>query len=587
MKTGIVSSIRKMRIVVLICIFFSSAGVMAYSEEKAGTLIGYMAIPDIVQTLNQIDKIAGAIDPSQFKPGAIKGQLGMLIGDPKFENIDRKNPLVIMVFYKPSVAQIPETGKDNFSYAVFIPAKDKARYQKVFESLNMMCAVKNDLLIVSNKKPPLASAQGEMDLYRKISVQKSKSDIRLLVKIDRVMTLFDKEIGMFVNQMQTMQNAEYDNPEQKKQMESFMSLGKLFMYGLLDMAAQSKDYQLDITLNEKMVLFSSEHSTIPGSALNRFYDGKAPEVNRCLALLPERGDLTYAGYFDMQRFKALIDSFIAGAVKRDPSIEKSIDKTLVEEYKNFLDYYLGQFALVYGFDKDIKFQMHLAANTDKSDSELLAMNEKFISIYNEAIKKLGPETAGLSTYVIKKNVRKSSGFDVHRYIFKMDYSKMMEEEKKSFHKMFGEEFSVEYAVSNGYVVASTNPKMLDKIIINTNSGGTTIELVAMKAFGPGMDSYIDFDIISFFEKIAAMDNSIKGNQQNSGLDETMKILKKINPEDRVIVASTKYSGGTSFNKYQVSMKMITDIAKFASEQMKAQKTTDQPVYVPEEHGSEE
>jgi len=587
MKKKLICSIGKNCITLLIMIIFLYTSTSVNAKDKTEKLLGYAVIPDIVQTLGVMEKIAAVIDPVKFKPGTLKGQIGIFLEDPKFENIDRKKPMVVMIFQQTPVNKATSSSRDNISFAVFFPAKDKIRYKKVFDRMNMSSVVKNNMLIISNKMPALTDAQKETDLYLKIAAQKQKTDIRFLLKIDTVMSTYSKEISGFTKIMQTMQEQQSQDIEQAKQNAPFIAMGKLFAYGILDIAMQSKDYQFDISLNEKNIIFSSEHSAKHGTPLNSFYDGEVQGVNQCLSLLPEKGDLTYAGYFDMKRFKTFLDSIVDGAMKKDPAIKKDLDLALIEEYKKFLDFYLGQFAVVYGFDKSSRLEIHLAASTNRSPEDHQAMNEKFIKLYNAAIEKMGNGTAGAATYTMKKNVRKSSGYDVHKYIFKMDYSKMSEQEKNLIQKMFGEEFSMEYAVANGYIVSSTNPQILDKIIINTGTGGSALELQSMKVFGPGMDSYMDFDVIGLVEKIAVLSKSQAGEESNPVIDDTMKMIKALSPEDRVITSSARYSKGTSYNKYQLSVKMITDMVKFFNEQKAKNYNNEQPAYTPESQGEGE
>ena len=346
MKTGLLSSIQRKYITPFICIMILFTGVTSYAQQKPGKLLGYVIIPDIVQTLGMMEKIAAVVDPVRFKPGALKGQMGAMLGDPKFENIDRTKPMVLMIFQQSPVNKAAGSSRENISFAVFFPAKDKARYKKVFDGMSMSSIVKNNMLIVSNKMPAVTDALKETDLYVKITAQKLKNDIRLLLKIDNVMSIYSKEIAGLTTILQSMEDQQSQDIEQKKQMAQFIALGKLFVYGMMDMADQSKDYQLDISLSEKNILFSSEHSAKPGTPLGSFYDGTAPGVNKCLALLPEKGDLTYAGYFDMKRFKDFLSSTVTGALKRDSSLSKDLDMNLIEEYKKFLDLYTGEFAFI-------------------------------------------------------------------------------------------------------------------------------------------------------------------------------------------------------------------------------------------------
>ncbi len=583
MKTESVNRLKKIFITAVSCIFLLGAGTAVNAQSKGSTLLGYIVIPDIGKTLEQIDKIASSIDPDRFKQGSIKMQAGMVLGDPALENIDRTKSSVIMFFHNPSNDKNAAKGLNDLAVAFLLPVKDKTRYKKVFDMMNLPNETNGDIVIISNKKTSMTCAQREMKLYRKISSQSASYDARLLVKIDSIMSVYNAEITMLMKQLQALN---LNNPEtdgQNEQQASLISLGKIVLYALLDLTSQTKDYQLDISFNEKTILFSSEHSTIPGSALSRFFDGSAPETNKCLMLIPEKDQLTYAGYFDMKRFRDLVDSLLAETVKRDPSMKNYISGTLLDAYRKYTELYLGEFALTYGFNSSSQLQMHLAASTDKSSGDFFEANDKFMAVYKEAMKKTGSGMTGLSDYTLEKNVRKSSGVDVHRYLIKMDNSKMKEEEKVMMKKMFGSEFSTEYAVSNGYIVASTNPKVLDRIISNTISGGSKVELLSMTAFGRGMDSYIDFDVISFFEKIYEQTVSMKAGGTKPEIDSTIKTLKKLSLEERTILSSSKYSKGSSFSRHQIPMKMITEIVKLVNEQKKKQTMLEESIEVPAEN----
>ncbi len=586
MKTESLSSLKKIFAASLTFILLICGGTAAHAQTKASTLLGYIVIPDAGKTLEQFDKIAGTIDPERFKPGSFKMQVGMMLGDPALENIDRTKPSVIMFFYNPSNEKNAQKGVNDLAVAVLLPTKDKTLYKRTFDAMGLANETNGDIAIISNKKTSLTCAQREMKLYRKIAAQTTACDVRVLMKIDSIMSVYNTEITMLMKQMQALTSGSTETSGLNEQQASFLSIGKIIIYVMLDLTAQSKDYQMDLSFNEKSILISSEHSTIPGSALSRFFDGNAPAANKCLALLPEKDQLTYAGYFDMKRFRDLVDNLLAEAIKRDPSLKKDINEALLDAYRKYTELYLGEFAVTYGFDNNGQLQMHLAAATDKTNDDFFAANEKFMTIYKETMSKVGGDAAGFSDYNVQKNFRKSGGVDVHRYVVKMDSSKLKDDEKAMMQKMFGKEFTTEYAVANGFIVASTSPKILDKIIANTISGGGKIELLSMKAFGTGMDSYVDFDVVSFFEKIYEQTVSMKAGEKNPDADKTMSMLKKLRLEDRTILSSSKYSKGSSFNKYQISMKMITDIAKFVNEQKKQSMIQEQSVEIPSESENE-
>lgn len=574
MKLRLSASTRKISAVLITGLLLLISGQSAYTNQKGGTLLGYAVFPDITKTLETLETVAAKIDPNQFRPGALKGQIGMMLNDPTLANIDRTKPLMVNVYYQPEAGNEAVKGVQSISYAAYIPAKNAANYKKVFDGMQMLSAVKGGVLVVSNKKPALDMALNGIDLYRKTSADRVKTDIRMLVKIDSIVSIFDKEISALVSQMQTLDLKQSGATGQQNQNDSIVALGKVFMYGILDMASQSKDYMLDISVNERALLFSSEHSAKPGTPLYNFFDGTPPDKNRCLPVLTAKGDMTYAGYFDMKRLNTLIDIIVTGAIKREPALKEKIDMALVNEYRNFIGYYLGEFAFVYGFDENLRLRMDVAATTNRSPESFITMNEKFFAVYGETLKKLSAGQGNLPEYKLEKNVRKSGGFDVHRYVLKMDYSAMSDTEKASMQKIFGGDFTTEYAVANGFIVMSSDPKTLDKMITNTATGGGVKEIQAMKSFIAGMDSYCDFDIAGFVKKIALMAGTVDGKEKDPEMQKTIDMLDKMSPEDRTLVMSSKYSKGTSFNRYQVSVKMLTDMAKYFKEQKAASTKTE-------------
>ncbi len=557
--------LRKASIAFFTFVMLLSSGIIFSAEKKTVTILGYAVIPDLVQTLEVLEKIAGAVDPVQFQPGSIKSQFGVVLNDPDFQNLDRTKPLVVMVFHKPSNDQAGGPGSDIY-YSVFLPAKDKAQYKKVLEAGNMLCEISGGNVIASNNKSALDMARGQASLYNKIAAQKAACNLRMLVKIDSVMKVYKREIDELMKQMQEFQNQQFENPEQQEQMALAGTLLKIYMHGIYELFAQSKDYQLDITLDENKIVFSSEHSTRPGTALNLFFDSAVPGKNKCITLLPEGSDFSYAGYFDMARCRNLIDSIISGAVRRDPSLKQNIDMNIIDAYKKVLGMYDGEIAFVYGFDNSGRLKMDFAAATGSSAEEHLAVNEKFIEMYNQTVKKLLQNDQNLPAYTLQKNIRKSSGYDVHRYTFNTESISMSEDDKDAFRTMFGDEFRMEYAVCNGYVVASTDPQGLDRIIKNTITGGNSKDLQAIINLGPGYDSYADFDIIGLLAKISEMESRMGGGTAGAGMQNLVQELKKLDYGDRIITYSSKYRKGSSYSKYHVPVKIITEAIRLSREQ---------------------
>jgi hypothetical protein len=557
----------------------------ASAQEKNAALLGYIIIPDIVQTMDRIGKTAAAVNPEKYNPGVIKAQAGAILGDPALDNIDRTLPVVIMLF-KNTTRGGTGNGFTDLEYAAIIPVKDKIRYMKTLESMNLPCETNGEKIILGSKKSSLFFAQKEMKNYRELSGQTYSIDARMMVKIDQIMSEYNAGIELVLKQLQALENSNLYSA-QDKQTESLIAIGKIFIYAMLDLASQSKDYQLDISLSETAIDFSSEYSSIPGSALNRFFDGEPQGLNKCLQLLPEKGQLTYAGYFDMKRFSELIDSLLAGVLKRDASLEKHINRDLINAYMDYSKLYLGEFAVAYGFNSNNTLQVNMAAATGSTGEEIEAANDRFMTIYNELLKKMDGGFSGMSGYTVQKNFRKSSGVNVNRYIMDMTNAKMSDMEKEMMQKMFGKEFIIEYAVSNGYIAASTDPLNLDQIIANTITEPAKTGLQSMEAFGIGMDSYADFDMISFIESIIELSGNTNAAEKNPDTDKIKIMLKKLDQSDRNILLSSKYSKGTAYSRSRISTRLITEFMKTFNEQKKEEtKSGDSVEIIPEDESGE-
>lgn len=584
MKKNTSGLIKKTIPALFVCILFLCSWTTVYAKERSAELLGYVIVPDIVQTIDRIGRIAAAIDPEKYNPDALKSQAGAILGDPEFDNIDRTLPVIIMLFQNTTDGTM--AGFNGIEYAAIIPVKDKMRYMEKLKTMDLPYETNGDKIILSSKKSSLFFAQKEMKNYRKLSSQIYRFDARMMVKIDSIMSVYNSGIEMMLKQMQALETMNLYSG-QDKQAESFIAIGKIFMYAMLDLAYQSKEYQFDISFGEKAIDFSSEYSAIPDSALSRFFDGEVQTENGCISLLPGKGQITYAGYFDMKRFRDLTESLLSGVLKRDASLENHINRDFINAYLDYSKLYTGEFAVAYGFNSSNMLQINAAAATNSTSDEFEAVNSRFITLYNEMMKKTDSGLSGMPAYTTEKNYRKSSGIDVSRYIMNMNDEKMTDTEKEMMQKMFGKEFIVEYAISGGYIAVSNDPVNLDKIIANTIKAPEKTGLQSMEAFGKGMDSYIDFDMISFFESIIELSGDISTGEKDTDTESLKNILKKVDKDDRNILISTKYSKGTAYSRSRISVKMITEIIKAFNDQKKdeaAAETTEE--IFPEEDSGE-
>jgi len=552
----------KAGVLVLSVFFFFSLWGTVMAEERSASLLGYIVIPDISGTAERLHGYAEAVEPGKYSKDYFSSKLGSQVGDPSLENIKRNMPVVLMLFQNTGMDDSEGSSLNRMEYAVIIPVKDKTRYIESMQKMNMLYDTNDDRLIISNKKSSLFFAQREMKFYRKLSREKYSSDIRAAVNIDNLMAANRSSIETGLKMLQAINTLnQYSGGSSVD--EAQLAIGKLFIYSLLELALQSKDYQLDVLFEKEYIDFSGEFSALPGSALSRYFDGETQAGNKCLALLPGRGQLTYAGYLDMARLRELVEDLLSLSLKREPSLENYLNRDLVNAYLDYTRLYTGEFAVTYGFNSSGRLEINAAAATGKSSKEHVEANEKFMALYEEVLKKYSGISA-FSGYTMEKNYRKSGGADVYRYIMNMDLAKMPDSEKEMMLKMFGEKFIIEFAVSNGYLAASSIPENLDRIIASTVSTPAGTELISMKAFGAGMDSYIDMDIIGFIERIIELSSGDK-TVNDPSIENFKKLLKNLNEGERNILLSAKYSKGVSYSRCRVSARMITEFINAVKE----------------------
>ena len=573
-----------------VVVFLLGFGILSYGKEKPFQLLGYAVIPDISATMDKIEKVAGQIDPVSFKPNSLKGQVGMMLGDPAFKNFDNSKPAVAMVFSRPPVSKDGKKRKSDFGFAAFIPVKDTAPGQNTLTQMKIAVKIHEKMLVVGDHDKTINSAMENISLYKSIEAKKLKCDARLLVKIDSIMENFKDEINELIKSLQSSSKAKEpakaneainpgeQTPEDREAKENTEAIGKIVMYWLLDMAQQSVDYRLDITLTSKTILFESEHTTKTGSALNNFFQSSAAGSNKSLSHLPVEGQLAYAGSIDFARLKDYIDSVINGSVKREPSLKKSINQDIINVYKKYIDSFRGEIAFRYGLSEDGKLFACYSVATGKSEEENLAAYEEFLKVYNTAMKK-NIKGISFSDYSLQRNVRKYKNISIHRYVMKGDYSQIKGQSKEVVDKLLGGELSIELAVVNGFMVGATDKKTLDKIIDKALTKGDEIELLAMKAFGKGMDSYADFDLIGLVGKVFqlfAAPAEKDGGKTDPKMDEMQQLLKKLEKNDRNILIAGKYNKGASFGSYQIPLRMIIDGGKYFNS-LKKQPAQNQPI----------
>jgi hypothetical protein len=282
---------------------------MAMPEESAYLVA---VVPDLLATLGRIEAIAGVFAPGQMLPGALKNQLGAMLGDPGLANLVNK-PLVVVV----------GPGAPTPSFALLVPAKNPQAYLDAGVNFGMLLGKTVDGLAVMTQTPD-GEILGEKiaKVYPAMIQNVPKGDIRLLVSPDKLMQTYGGMLGMMA-QMAAGQAGNQGGPATAK------ILG-LEIAGLMAMTAELLTVQIDLRLDPVAIGEEITIAAKPGSGLAKALAAPAPAVGQRAAarMGNEPGIMAMSGRMNIQAFSSYVAK-VMGDLKAKPEAQGVITDDLI------------------------------------------------------------------------------------------------------------------------------------------------------------------------------------------------------------------------------------------------------------------
>lgn len=523
------------------CVPVLSAADMAVPAPMAmpdDTAYAVAVVPDLLATLGRIEAIAGLFNPGQLPPGALKGQLGAMLGDPGLANFSGK-PVVVVV----------GPGAPTPSFALLVPAKDPQLYLDAGVNFGMLLGKAVDGIAVLTQTPD-GEILGEKVAkgYAALTKNAPKGDIRLLLSPDKLVTTYGGMLGMMA-QMAAAQNPA--GPEAAK-------ITGLQIAGLMQVLADIAAVQLDLSLDPVAIGEELTFAAKPGSELAKVLTAPPAAVGqRAAARLGNAPSLmAMSGRVNYPAMGVYAGNLLR-SLKAKPEAQGLITDEMIAAAES-----VGA-----GLSGDTAFSMRttearpllwegLYASNDSAKAE--ANLEKMITLLSGQ----GPigdlyRDMGI-TMTLTKGARTSpSGVPVHALGVTVDETKIPPDQAAQMKAMSG----YELAVTKGWVVMSQDPTGLDALIAGTGKGMTTN---AEKALGAGRNIYADLDMIGFVR--AAM------KMAGTGMDAMIPATK---PGEPLSFAGTSADG-------RMLMEIKWPLAPFV-ELMKAAQGGGQPQPKPDEN----
>lgn len=514
---------------------------------EAGKLMAFVALPKIVETLTSVERIGAQVAPDEVQPGMLVGQLGAMLGDPTFENLDKSRPICLFVF-------TPEPGNPKPTIAVYIPAKNAAPYDQSIAALGMQSTFESGTLVAGESPEAVEYGKGKLAVYNKIVAQGITDDVRLYVSFEDVMNSYGFLIDMGLQQMLSMMEQGLQEAGGAGVQNPQIAMGLMFTRAYAQLARnilrQSKNMQFGLSLSEGSLDGKVSYRPKSGTAVAEVLSGTAPTRSPVLSHMIAPYSIGYAAQIEPARIKAFIDHLIGEVSAADPKLKELITDDVRSTMSKFLDETGGAFAATLG-GRGSLFN-YAVSGTIKSEEGMLAAMEDALKLYHPGgpFAKLMGEGLKVEPK-LTRNVRQSGGANVHRSDFKYDYGELgiPEESKALFEAM---PTSYELAVIGGFFVGGTVPATVDGLITRAKAGGGEVPFKSFAHYGDGKSFYMDMDVGRFVGDILGF---LPGGPDED-LERIAEILKGAPP----VMASGSLFGGKAVKEFHLPMDIVTRVA---------------------------
>ena len=449
----------------------------------------YVAIPDINKLGKAIETVAESFAPGTLPAGALKAQLGAMLGDPTLANLDLTRPLAVMVMQVPA-----EKANGQPPVALFIPAKAAAPFDETFKHMGMVSDFQDGLLLVAKDDDTLTKAKGLKAAYQKLVTAGVKSDLRIYANVAGLMNTYGPALkaimDMGIKQFANINQA----PGNKMDPAMIMKVATLETKGLLAFLNQTGGVQYDLSLKPDSLNVQMLYAAKADSAIAALLS--APAGNKALDAFTSPGMISGIFHFNPQGYDAFINKLLPELAK-DPDLAAFSSEQLVAYLKQSAGLFAGDMAMSVSADKNGAVTNAVAMSiTDEKKYLALLENAKALMEPDSPLGKLFAGTGMKLSIEILKSVRQHGAIAVNKMKMTMDSENLPAAQREQIKNMVKD---MEFAFVNGLYVGASNPEALDKLIdsvLGGNAAQPEVMLGSMKEFGKGKALYLDYDFIA-------------------------------------------------------------------------------------------
>jgi hypothetical protein len=443
-----------------------------------GEVFAVAVMPDFLATLGRIEAISELFNPGMLKPGDLKNQLGMMLGDMGLENLVNK-PLIVVV----------GPGAPTPSFAIIIPAKNPQMYLDAGVNFGMLLGkAVGDLAILTQTPDGEMLGEKIAAKYPQLIANLPKDDFRIALAPDKLMSAY----GPMINMMAPMLAMQSGDPA------SAMMLS-LQISGMITALSDVQGLQMDIGLDAKGIITESVTMIAKdGSGLAKALAAPAPTVGqRASARLNDSpAIMSMSGRMNSSAWYKYAAELLKG-LKDKPEGQGIVTNELITTMENWGAGLGSDFAFALRTKEGTPFQwegIQSATDSAKAEKSILAMAKQMSG--DAGMGKMYQEM-GITMKLAEKARTSPSGVAVHKVSADIDPTKMEAKEADQMKLMS----SYEIAATKGWVVMAQDPTQLDALIAGTGKGLTT---KAEKSMGANRQMYGDIDFLAFFKVIMKM-----------------------------------------------------------------------------------
>jgi len=488
----------------------SPAAEPARPGDPSARVLAEVVLPDLRATLVHAEATLASVAPGTLPPGTLQAMLGAQLKDPGLAALGA-GPVVALVL-------APESASSAPGVVLYLPVKNAQAYQDATAALGLASSSAKGLVIAASDAPTLASGRALEARYRAIGAARGSGpapDLRFRLFAPQVMEKYGPLLRLGASAMVDKMRETPAAAAGKAPPAVLFALMRLEVLGALAALEQLAEARVDLSLLPDVVASETVLVSRPGTALAELAQAPPPGPNRAASLLEGGGSLAGSYRFDGARLSAFMLGLI-GSVPDDPALAAVLTPEVLEVLRESGSVYTGEGAMRMDFRPgkgEVPEMVMQAVAVVTDEARALALVERSFALLAPMLEGLaGP--AEQVQVTLKKDVRRTGGVAVHsvRVAPRSPAAKVTAAKSKTKKAPATppatpfpfDAFDMQFAFTHGYYLAARDAAALDRLV--ARAGGPAegaSPLRAEKAFGPGHQGYMDYDILALLKSMPA------------------------------------------------------------------------------------